>query len=191
MEFEVWLGDRSIGQHLFQIDERADQTLVTSSLDLGVKLLFATLFKYEHRAIETWQGGCLLEINSTTKDNGERFALEGQASGEGFLVAIENGDNRVVDRHEQRCIGSYAYWDRNRLKLSSLINSQTGEINEVQLTYLGSTPIPRHTTEGETYSLATDKALITLWYSQTGTWLALKTSARKRTLTYVNTAIGS
>ncbi|NJN51915.1 MAG: hypothetical protein HC809_09215 [Gammaproteobacteria bacterium] len=46
-----------------------------------VTVLLVPVFRYEHSAVERWQGACLQSIESDTKVNGKRSALPRRARG--------------------------------------------------------------------------------------------------------------
>ena len=46
-----------------------------SEARFDVRFLFVSAYRYEHEAVERWQGGCLRELQSRTVTNGERVAV--------------------------------------------------------------------------------------------------------------------
>lgn len=128
LNFEVYLDDREIGYHRFQLQEEGDALRLTTEADFEVRLLLFTAFEYEHRNVELWSRGCLQRIEARTNSNGHRYAVDGERRGEAFVLQTGDGSRQLAD-----CVGTFAYWDRSLLERPRLLNSQTGEYLEVDL----------------------------------------------------------
>jgi len=65
--YDVFLDDRPIGTHTFEIDRDSGAKRVRSRAEFQVKVLMVALYRYEHsrRAL---QDGCLRELASQTDD---------------------------------------------------------------------------------------------------------------------------
>lgn len=176
ISFEVWMDDKRLGTHHYHFSEYGDLLQVDSKAQFNVKIMFVNVFKYEHHAVEHWQGYCLRAVRSGTTTNGKEEALE-----------------REFDR--QDCPGTYSYWDKARLQRTELTNAQTGEKETATWQDLPSTPLPApskkavlaHTPTGMTHhQLTTPSATFLLWYDKTGRCLSMQTTNDGRTITYIN-----
>jgi hypothetical protein len=76
------------------------------------------------------------------------------------------------------CIKTFAYWDPEFLTSRSLLNSQTGEMNRVEVSNLGEEVISvrNQSTPAIHYYIAAEKFSMDLWYSAKGEWLALQST---------------
>ena len=88
------------------------------------------------------------------------------------------------------CIRTFAYWNPDILDSSRLLNSQTGELEEVTITResLDVVNINGKTVEAIRYRLQAKVGAITLWYSndESRRWLALEAPAKGgRKLRYI------
>ncbi len=182
--FTAWVGDKKIGSHTVTIRETEDALQVDTRVKFDMKVLFVKVLDYEHTAQETWRGECLERLSSTTVSNGKRSSLEGAADIPGFSLTVSGG-NTSESLTIPSCVRSFAYWDLTRLS-DQLVNTQTGEISEAALTFVGTSAIPRVGVAAEQHLLKTNAADISLWYTPEGKWLALQTEARGRDLVYVN-----
>ena len=90
---------------------------------------------------------------------------------------VNTSENQKVKQNKYLpCIKTFAYWDPEFLKETTLLNSQTGEMTAVgsefigneTLRYKGEDVIARH------YRLRGDDLQIDLWYSVDDAWLALE-----------------
>jgi len=133
--FAVYLDGKRIGTHRFEIVPDGDDALrVTSQAAFDVKVLGIPVFRYRHSAVEHWRAGCLSSIETTTVVNGERSALTGRPSADGFSVEVRDANG---ERRESlpACIASFAYWDRDTLaRHRALLNGQTGAYQTVEQT---------------------------------------------------------
>lgn len=170
-QFRVFLDDREIGFHNFTVQQDRDIQRVQSTARFDVKLLFFTAYSYEHNNMEQWHGECLAKIDATTNDNGKRLYVSGEATESGFRV--ETADSR---RMHQSCIRTFAYWDPSLLDAPRLLNSQTGELEDIEANYIGAKKMDIHgeQTTAHHYRLSGDELLIDLWYSDENHWLALE-----------------
>jgi Domain of unknown function (DUF6134) len=179
--FEVLLDGNSIGSHRFEFESEGTGYRLTSTANYVVKILFVPVYRYQHRSQESWRNGCLQQIQADTNDNGESYRISGGAE-EGGLALIVN--DREVN-YARECIRTFAYWQPALLNTDKLLNSQTGELNNVTYQPLGQTPLPWDTTRtGNTVRLQTPDGDIHLWY-RNSRWLGLlSTLASGRELLY-------
>jgi len=166
-----------MGTHRYTTVRNGDDLQVTSTADFIVKVVFVTVFNYQHTANERWHGNCLVAVNSTTQTNGEEQELE-------------------LEMPAGSCEGTYTYWDKTRLQRSTLLNAQTGEIEpaswqkSAQLALptlagkktLQLTPDIREAIQRST--LKTASANFHLWYDKADNLLVMQTQTDGRTVTY-------
>jgi hypothetical protein len=131
-DFRVLLDGREIGRHRYTLLERGDGFELRSEARFDVRLFFVSAYRYEHEAVERWQGGCLRALESRTRTNGERVSVTA-ANAEGVL-SVHGPAGR--DAHAG-CVMSFAYWDPRILAARQLLNSQTGELVCVRVTAEG------------------------------------------------------
>jgi hypothetical protein len=181
--FDVYLDDRRIGEHHYEITGAPGSERVRSQASFEFKLLFVTLYRYRHVANERWQGGCLTELTSVTNDNGKNFEVEAGRN-QAHLLLTRLSPDRESREISTDCPATFAYWDLQRLDGGSLINTQTGEFTPTRLIREDSEPI-----DGENatrYRLEVEGlAPLQLWY-RTGddAWLRLSTRRDGRLLEY-------
>lgn len=175
--FRVMLDDREIGTHEFRVNPLGEGKHVEINASFDVKLLFFTAYSYRHSNIERWEDGCLKAIESITDDNGTEYRVEGQARDEGFVVDATGDDDTVGPA----CTRSFAYWNPEFLDSSQLLNSQTGEIVDVEISRQADEvlQVDGQPVAAERYALEMADGTISLWYArESGQWLALEAPAR-------------
>ncbi len=174
--FDVYLDDREIGYHEFRAAPEAGGLRLTSEAKFEVKVLFITAFDYEHENTELWRDGCLQRIESRTRTKGKLFEVTGRRVDDRFDVQTRDGADSLAD-----CVGTFAYWDRERLARQRLLNAQTGEYLEVDIQPLpsGTVRIEDMEIPVDRYKLSAKGMDITLAY-ETGTdnWVALDSTVK-------------
>lgn len=172
LSFDVFLDDRAIGSHGFELAPAGDGIRMETRAEFQVRLLLITAFSYDHRNIEIWRNGCLQSIDARTDSNGKRYSVRGEARDDAFFVATTGGERRLGD-----CVATFAYWDRELLlQQRNLLNSQTGEYVPVRVEPLGRDRIRIGGRElsVERYALKGRELDITLAYTAgSGEWVAL------------------
>jgi hypothetical protein len=173
--FKVYLDDKEIGFHNFSMIHKEQHKEIYSSARFNVKFLFINAYSYKHDNVELWQGQCLNSINAVTDDNGDLYNVSGEADNGAFIVNTAENNNEKQNKYLP-CIKTFAYWDPGFLEETTLLNSQTGEMMEVDSEFIGTDTL-RHNGEevvARHYRLHGKDLQIDLWYSADDHWLALE-----------------
>jgi len=173
--FKVYLDGDEIGFHNFSIVHKEQHHEIYSSARFDVKFLFINAYSYKHDNVELWQGQCLNSINAVTDDNGDLYNVSGKADNNAFVVNTSDTQNEKQNKYLS-CIKTFAYWNPEFLKETTLLNSQTGEMVEVESEFIGNETL-RHNGEevvARHYRLQGKDLQIDLWYSVDDHWLALE-----------------
>lgn len=174
--FDVFLDDKPIGYHNFEVADRGSRTVLQTEAAFDVKFLFVTAFRYQHQNTEIWSNGCLDAINATTNNNGERLTVTGEEDERRFEVSGKQGNAEL-----EGCVRSFAYWNPAILESDRLLNSQTGEYEPVDITLEGEEVINVGDRElvADRYRVSVRRGDIYLWYTQRDkTWVALDAPAK-------------
>lgn len=175
-QFEVALDGKPIGFHTFELQHDGSKQVLTTEASFDVKFLFITAFRYRHQNTEVWNEGCLSSIDASTDSNGQQFEVRGEVDGGSFDVLSAEGSMTLP-----RCVQTFAYWNPAILESQKLLNSQTGEYEDVTVTLEGR---ERLAVAGERidalrYRLSAKAGDITLWYSSAdNTWVGLEAPAK-------------
>lgn len=182
--FDVSLDGKPIGFHTFNIARNGTQEVLTTEAQFDVKFLFITAFRYRHYNTEVWDNGCLASIDASTNSNGDELRVSGTAAGNGFDLSSESGSTILPG-----CVRTFAYWNPDVLQANQLLNSQTGEYENVSVEFeqVEQLQIGESKLEARRYRLSAESGDIRLWYaSADGTWLALEAPAKGgRTISYM------
>jgi hypothetical protein len=181
-DFRVFLDQKEIGTHRFDLVDRDGERELTSNARMAVKLLFVTAYTYDHHDVEHWNGDCLSKLSSTTDDNGDKHRVDVQRRDGATIVQTLQGAQRLGE-----CVLTFAYWNPAMLQQTELLNSQDGEHVKVKIKDAGADAIDVRgvKTQARRYELRSEKLSIDLWYSEQQEWLALESkTARGQKLIY-------
>ena len=169
-DFTVFLDGDPVGQHVFRVESSKAEKSVHSEAAFSVKFLMINAYRYQHQANETWEDNCLTSLKASTQDNGTDSVVEGKTNGTGFLLKRE-----LVQEMLPSCIMTFAYWNPDMLKQSRLLNPQTGEYVDVEITPKGRdrVEVKGNKTTANRYHLKTRQFDMELWYADNGDWIAL------------------
>lgn len=142
--FRVYLNDKEIGYHNFSRTQVGEVEQIDIAAEFEVKVLFITAFRYRHDNKEIWRESCLDSIESETRTNGDLESVSGSRHETGLRIAtLEN------EQEADGCVRTFAYWDRDLLTTTTLLNSQTGELVPVRIETLEPRSIPYRGSEIE------------------------------------------
>lgn len=176
LRFQVYLGDKPIGEHSFRVFETGDLRRVHSSAAFDVDFLFVNAYRYRHDSREIFRDGCLQEIRATTDDNGKRYRVEGEATGKQFRIDRGDGEEQA-----EGCLMTFAYWDPDFVNQKRLLNAQTGKLEPVRVRAQGSDRVKVGSREvpATRYALSADEVSIDLWYNDDLGWVGLASDTGK------------
>lgn len=171
--FKVFLDEQIIGYHTVTLNPDKSRATVQIEANFDVKFLFFTAYRYRHNNQEIWQNNCLQTIESRTNDNGDVFYVNGQRQQQGLTLQTHEGAQTLTG-----CVRTFAYWDPRLLQANRLLNAQTGEYLDVDITLIGDEPviIANQTITARRYRLHAEDIEIDLWYSENMHWLGLQTT---------------
>ena len=99
-----------------------DRLAVETHIDIAVKVLFLTAFRFKHEAEEIWHAGRLVSVESTTDDNGTHLKVSGNAVADSFRIVSEDGPFLAAGH----LLTSNALWNSRIVRENRLIDVQHG-----------------------------------------------------------------
>lgn len=157
------------GEHSIAFRLDGDRLVVTTHIEIAVKVLFFTAFRFRHDAEEVWQAGRLASVKSTTNDNGTLLQVSGSAAGDGFRLLGEDGPFLA----SAQLLTSDTLWDYRLVRETRLIDVQHG--NEVGLVakLLGEEEVatPQGPVRAGRYQVITPHYAGSLFYDGDGRWV--------------------
>ncbi len=174
-DFSVLLDGSPIGYHRFELQPTTGGHEVVSEASFNVRVLFLNAFRYRHNNREIWDGDCLRQIESSTRQNSKRFAVTGALVDDRFVLESESGADELG-----ACVKTFAYWDPGFLEESRLLNPQSGEYMPVNIEALGRQDfvVRGESVPALAYRITARKTDLTVWYSDSNEWLGLESVAK-------------
>ncbi|ANK81426.1 MAG: hypothetical protein TEF_11915 [Rhizobiales bacterium NRL2] len=122
IRFRAIHGGTTVGEHRVQFRSDGDYLVVTTHIDITVRILFFTAFRFSHDAVEVWQSGRLISVEGTTDDNGVQLSVTGSAVEDGFRITGVDGPYLAPPQ----LLTTNTLWDRRLLHESRMIDVQHG-----------------------------------------------------------------
>ncbi|MEQ1928935.1 MAG: DUF6134 family protein [Parvularculaceae bacterium] len=135
--FDILRKGEPIGSHVVTVEDAGERTVVDTRIEMRVKFGPLPLYRYNHRAREVWFGGVLESIDSRTNDNGRKSSLAARRDGD--LIEI---DGTAFRGAAPLTVVPSSYWNRELLGAPVLLNTQNGELIDVETMSLGVTRTP-------------------------------------------------
>ena len=177
--FAVFLDDEPIGTHDFILAAGADDgsRRLRSEADFRVRLLGVPVYRYRHSAQELWRGNCLQALDARTEDGSERTRVQLRSDERGGLqLDAPQGAVRLSG-----CIMSFAYWNPALRTQATLLNAQTGTMEQVRWARMESAPIAAGRGQPEAavrWRLSGTAQPLDVWWTEDGRWLGLDATVR-------------
>ncbi len=130
--FKVLRDNSEVGSHTIDFDRSGDTIGVRIATNIAVKIVFVTVYRFEHQAHETWKLDRLVELKTKTNDDGTAHRLEAAAFN-GALVVNADGGEQNVDAN----IVPASLWNIRLLKQGVLLNSLDGTQMPVTVADIG------------------------------------------------------
>jgi hypothetical protein len=132
LNFTVYRDDAPIGYHKFNFRPKGGKLEVEIDVDLEIKLMFVTAFKFTHVASEVWENGQLVRMESETDDDGDPYKVKVRRLGHGMLVEV-NGERKLAPGD----ILPSNLWNRAILTEDKILHPIMGRVLPLKVTPLG------------------------------------------------------
>ncbi len=166
-----------IGYHAVDVTPTEAGARVDTRIEMRVGLGPITFFKYDHRATEIWRGEDLISLVSETDNNGDQSSVNAKRYGDQLMITGTGFEGPAPEGAMPS-----SYWDKNLVEANAMINTQTGEILDIDTSLVGETVAPNDR-PAEQYRLVGTIAL-NLWYDGER-WVGSNFTVDGEELTYV------
>ena len=172
ISFDIKRKGKQIGTHEVTFENIDNRIYVEVITKIRVKFLFFNAFKFDYSSREVWQNNNLIFVYSSTNDNGEKSEVV-KEFGENAAEVLA-GDRQFSSSLEGVNFTSN-HWNPNVLNASTLLNTITGKINQVNISNQGWEVVPgqdgernaiRHNYNGQLNN-------ISAWYDEKWRWVGL------------------
>jgi hypothetical protein len=170
LAFDVWRGSRQLGTHDLVFHPTPDGVVVDVAVDIAYRIGPITLFHYTHQARERWAGGQVVELKTTTNDNGSHYQVEGRRDKAGLTISANDIAAYVAPADALPA----THWNHRELD-GPWINTQNGKLVRPKVSPEGMITV--ETAESRplrvrNYALS-GPIQLDLWYDEAMTWAGL------------------
>lgn len=182
LSFRALRNGSPIGTHTVTFRRDGERLVVTTRIDIVVKVLLFTAFHLKHEAEEVWQSGRLTALKSTTDDNGIRLQVSGTAVPDGFRLIGEDGPFLAP----AQLMTSNMLWDTRMLSATRLIDAQYGGVIGLAVKPLGPAIVdtPQGPVRANRHHLITPHYAGTLFHDGSGRWVKALIEAKGEIIEY-------
>jgi hypothetical protein len=146
--FAAWRNGQLIGHHALRFSEEGGQRHVSTSIDLGVRLLGLPFYKFNHRCHEVWELDACQQLTADTDDNGAKYSvrvrrtpqgLDVEHEGSGALVKTSIGDEVAAlhpSGHEVLPPDTLptTHWNIAQVRQHTLLHTEYGTLYRIAVT---------------------------------------------------------
>lgn len=178
--FELVRNGDVIGSHTLSPTERGGDLIMDIAIEIRVRVLGITAYRYEHQNRETWTGGRLKAIDAKTNDDGDEEFCRVSQSGDGYDIAGTAFNGPVSGP-----LAPTSYWNYNNFQTPRWISTQSGKI--LDMTFRNTT-----SAAGEVWNVSgPDNFATELAYDRLKEWRGCRFDARGTDIVYRETAPGA
>ena len=171
ISFDVIRKNKIIGSHEIIFKKNENELLLSTNINIEVKILFITAYKFLHQSVETWKDNEFIKVEgfSDFEDNRE-YSIKGNDIGGNFIAEGMDG-KLTLDKD----ILPSNFWNINILAEKEIFDTQKGVVRKIQVRDLGSETIKINNNKIDTKKFSfnasdhpKDKGPFpeyTLWYS--------------------------
>ena len=126
-------GDSRLGHHRLSLRREGEDLVVEVDIQFRVEVAFITAFRYSHRNREVWRGGRIVELETVTNDDGDRYWVRGAATPGGFAVESSTAGAFTAPPG----IVTTSYWNMDIVDAAVLLDTQRGLLMDVRVDRTG------------------------------------------------------
>lgn len=136
--FAAYRNGQPIGTHRLSFDRQGDRLVVTTTIELAVKMVGITAYRYTHRGREVWLGRELVSFDSSTDDDGKPYAVRASRENGQLRVERTGPDARGTVRNALPAdLLPSTHWNVDQAAQGFLLNAQKGTRERITVTAAG------------------------------------------------------
>ena len=178
--FDIIRKNKIIGSTNTFFEKNNENLIITTIVDIKIKLLFIPAYKFYQKSIETWRDGEFIIFEGHTDFEDEReYFINGRDDEKKFTVMGMDGELKL-----DKNILPNNYWNKEILKEKEFFDMQKGILRKIEVKQLEDEiiTINQSRIETEKYSLNASKnpkdlgpfPEYTLWYAKNGELIKFK-----------------
>lgn len=168
--FDIYRNEARIGSYNVIFRDAAEGLKVTINFELEIGLLFVKLYELQYQSEALWEDGQLVSLSARTDRNGDISEVEASANEDTLTIDGPNG-------RQTAAIGIYPtnHWNSGVIGSTQLMNTITGQVNDVRLVDLGTERVATNVGMVEATRYKYEGAIQNeIWYDADGRWVAMQ-----------------
>jgi hypothetical protein len=129
MRFEIARNGDPIGTSTIEINRNGDDVTVRTATHVDVNVLFFTAYRFGQMTTEHWNNGHLVNLDSTTDNNGTRHKVAVRLNGDQLQLTADG----KVSRLDNDIVPS-TLWNPEFLRHSEMLDVGDGKVMHVSVT---------------------------------------------------------
>ena len=171
LAFAAVRNGQTIGHHRLTFQRDGAQLTVSTTIELTVKIMGFTAYRYAHRAQEIWNGDVFQSLASRTDANGKQFAVQIRRDGSHLAVEGSVGADTRRATLPLHLLPS-SHWNVRQTREPALVNTQDGTEAKVQVTTIGrDTVVTANARVDATHYRYTGDIAMDQWFDDAGRWV--------------------
>jgi hypothetical protein len=126
LQFAVLKSGAEIGHLKLVFTQDNGSLVVDTDVEMRVRFAFITVYRFQHRARETWHDGRFVAIDAWTHDKGREFQVSARREGDRINVTGDAGRYGVSPDTVPK-----SYWNRRILEVPRVFDTQWGSLLEL------------------------------------------------------------
>lgn len=171
IEFEVLRDGDIVGRHQVNFFPMDDGLQVDAELNLDIRFLGLTVYRFGYRSGSLWQNGRMVELNAVTDDDGEENRVRAVVKGDMMDISGPAGD-------QMGPAGLYPtdHWNPSVRQSAMVVNTITGQLANVAIKAVGVETVRtgEATRMATRYTYSGDLHDVEVWYDNRGRWVRLR-----------------
>ena len=170
--FDAFRNGEKIGQHTLTFSHDGPNLTVTTAVDLAVKVIGLTVYRYSLHSKEVWSGYTFQSLTAQTDDDGKKSFVHARHTGNAVIV-----DRDAAGTMRETMPGSLipaSHWNILQTTEQALLNAQTGKQEKVRVTALGRETIKTSSGQIEADHFRYEGDLpMDQWFDSKGRWVKM------------------
>jgi hypothetical protein len=182
LRFRALRAGSQIGQHSVSFRMDGDNLAVVTRVEIVVKVLLFTIFRFKHQSEEIWHAGRLVSVNSTTDDDGRLAQVSGGAVTDGFRIVGADGPFLAAPT----VMTSNTLWDPRIVHEDRMLDAQHGGEIGLFSRQLADEQVdtPRGPVRANCYQMITPLYAGRLFYDADGRWVKARLELKGEAIEY-------
>jgi hypothetical protein len=169
--FDILRNGDLIGRQQVTLKQDGHVLTVSQVADIVVRFLFVPVYRFHSEGATQWHSGQLLEMKTTTNDNGKVTAVTARDDGGKLIIDGPAGKFQAPES-----VITMEHWNAAELKQTIMLNTLTGKLDRMEIHDEGpdQVPAPEGRRAVRRFSYQGSDLNLTAFYDSAGHWVGLR-----------------